>query len=155
MLGQPIKSFIESISSGSASGLDEPCPASNGVKSELVSNFGRSHGSWKILLVSKHKNHSVLEFFFWKHFVELFSCIIHSISVIAIYNEDKALSVLVIVSPERSDFVLTTYIPNCEGNVFLVDCLHIETNRWNCGHYFSQFEFVEDGGLTSSIETDH
>ena len=37
------------------------------------------------------------------------------------------LSVLKIVSPEGSDFVLATHIPNSEADVLVLHCLHIET----------------------------
>ena len=37
------------------------------------------------------------------------------------------LCVLEIVSPEGSDFVLATHIPNSEADVLVFHCLHIET----------------------------
>lgn len=39
------------------------------------------------------------------------------------------LCVLKVVSPKRSDLVLTTNIPNCETDVLVFDCLNIEP--WN------------------------
>lgn len=37
------------------------------------------------------------------------------------------LCVLEVVSPQRSDLVLTTDIPNCEADVLVLNGLHIET----------------------------
>ena len=37
------------------------------------------------------------------------------------------LSVLVIMSPERSDFVLSADVPDGEGNVFVFDGFDVET----------------------------
>lgn len=37
------------------------------------------------------------------------------------------LCVLEVVSPQRSDLVLTTDIPNCEADVLVLNRLHIET----------------------------
>lgn len=36
------------------------------------------------------------------------------------------LCILEVMSPERSDFVLTTYIPYCETNIFILDRLYIK-----------------------------
>lgn len=37
------------------------------------------------------------------------------------------LCVLEVVSPQRSDLVLTTDVPNCETDVLILDCLHVKT----------------------------
>ncbi len=37
------------------------------------------------------------------------------------------LCVLEVVSPKRSDLVLTTDVPNCETDVLVLDCLHVKT----------------------------
>ena len=37
------------------------------------------------------------------------------------------LCVLEVVSPQRSDLVLTTDVPDCETDVLVLDCLHIKT----------------------------
>lgn len=36
------------------------------------------------------------------------------------------LCVLEVVSPQRSDLVLTANIPNCEADVLVFDCLHVK-----------------------------
>ena len=47
--------------------------------------------------------------------------------VITVYNEDKSLGVLEIMSPQRSDLILTTHIPNCETDVFVFHSFNVET----------------------------
>ena len=87
--------------------------------------------------------------------MELFSGIINSVSIVGVNDEDKTLGVLIVVSPEESNLVLTAYIPHCETDVLVVNSLDIEANGWNGGDDLTELELVEDGGLTSSIETDH
>ena len=46
--------------------------------------------------------------------------------VIAVDHEDEALSVLEVMSPQGSDFVLTTHVPDSETDVLVFNSLHIE-----------------------------
>lgn len=46
------------------------------------------------------------------------------------------------MTPKRSDLVLTTDIPDCEGDVLIFDGLHVETNRRNSRDDLSQLELV-------------
>ncbi|KAJ6535005.1 hypothetical protein B0H19DRAFT_1184694 [Mycena capillaripes] len=61
---------------------------------------------------------------------------------------------------QPTNHVLTTDVPHGEGNVLLLDSLDrgettwTLTDRWNGGENLSQLQLVQDGGLTSSIETD-
>lgn len=75
----------------------------------------------------------------------------------------------------RTDLVLTTYIPDGERDVLVLDGLHVEsydddevevsraakeeygkalTNRRNRGHHFSELQLVQDSRLTSSVQSD-
>jgi hypothetical protein len=40
-------------------------------------------------------------------------------------------------------------------DVLVFHCFHVETNGWNGGHDFAEFEFVQDGRLSRCVETDH
>ena len=60
---------------------------------------------------------------------------------------------LKIMTPERSNFILTANIPNSEADVLVLDCLHIKSNCRNSCHDFSQLELVQDCCLSSSIQT--
>jgi hypothetical protein len=59
------------------------------------------------------------------------------------------------MSPEGTDFVLTTDIPHCETDVFVFHSFDIESNGWNSSDNFTQLQFVQDGGFTSGIESNH
>nr|GMD20777.1 cytochrome P450 CYP749A22-like [Ipomoea batatas] len=58
------------------------------------------HCIWKILFVSKYKQHSITELIFIQHPMQFISCLHNTISIIAINNKDEALHVLEIVPPE-------------------------------------------------------
>ena len=70
---------------------------------------------------------------------------VHAIAVVGVDDEDKALSAREVVSPERTDLVLTTDIPDVEFGVLVCDCLDVETDGRDCCHVLVQLEFVEDG----------
>jgi hypothetical protein len=59
------------------------------------------------------------------------------------------------VSPQWSDFVLTSDVPNGKADVLVLDGFDVETNGGNGGDDFSELQFVQDSGLTGGIETDH
>ena len=78
--------------------------------------------------------------------------------------------------PERTDLVLSSDVPDGEGDVLVLYRLDVETWRWQARHCqrartravrrliptdgrdsrdnFTELELVQDGGLTSGIETD-
>ena len=56
---------------------------------------------------------------------------IDTIRVVGIDDKNETLGVLVVVTPERSNLVLTTDIPNGEGNVLVLDGFHVEANGGN------------------------
>lgn len=87
------------------------------------------------------------------HLFELLGRLLHTLSIIAVHHKDQTLRtnkhrqsepgqmvplmvlvlvlvlylcVLEVVSPQRSDLVLTTNIPNCETDVLVLDRLNVE-----------------------------
>ena len=56
------------------------------------------------------------------------------------------------MSPEGPDLVLTTHIPHGEADVLVLDSLHVEADGGDGGHNLTQLQFVQDGGLTSSVQ---
>jgi hypothetical protein len=48
-----------------------------------------------------------------------------------------------------------TDVPNGEVDVLVLHSLNIETDGRNCCDDFAELQLVENGGLTSSIETNH
>jgi len=54
-----------------------------------------------------------------------------------------------------SYLVLTTNIPNSEANVLVLNSFNIKSYGGDGGDDLAELELVEDGGLTSRVETNH
>lgn len=55
-------------------------------------------------------------------------CFVDSLSVLTVDDENKALGASVIVSPQRTDLVLTSNVPNVELDILVCDRLDIKTD---------------------------
>merc|ERR1740133_497426 len=153
--GHPINSFIQTITSCCTSRLDEPLPIPQSTESKLLGDFSSWHRIWQILLICKHQHNGFAHFLFIQHLVQLLSCILGPLSIIAVNYKNQTVGALEVVPPERADPVLPTHIPHCEADVFVLHGFHIEANCWDCCHHFPKFELVEDCGFTSCIQADH
>lgn len=125
------------------------------MEAELVSDLGSGHGAWEILLVGEDQKDSLAEFLLGEHLVELFASIIDSVAIVGVNDEDEALSVLVVVSPEESNLVLTADVPHGERDVLVLDSLDVEADSGDSSDDLAKLELVENGGLTSGVKTDH
>lgn len=81
----------------------------------------------QILLVGENKEESIAEFIFVQHALQLFPGLDDTVTIVAVDHEDNTLGVLEVVSPERTDLVLTTDIPHGKLNVLVLDGLDVET----------------------------
>ena len=59
------------------------------------------------------------------------------------------------MAPESADLVLASDVPDGEGDVLVLDGLDVEADGRDGGDDLTELELVEDGGLASSVETDH
>lgn len=88
-------------------------------------------GAWKtygkILLVGEDKEDGVAELILVQHALKFFASLNNTVAIVAIDDEDDALGVLEVMSPEGTDLVLTTDIPDGELNVLVLDGLDVET----------------------------
>ena len=155
VLGEPVETFVETITSYGTGGLDEPCSSSDGVKSKLIGNFWASEGTWQVLLVGEHEQYGILKLLLSEHLVELFAVLFDSVSIIGVNDVDESLGVGVVVSPEKSDLVLTTDVPHVEGDVLVLNSLNVESNCWDGVDDLTELQLVEDSCLSGGIETDH
>jgi hypothetical protein len=80
----------------------------------------------QILLVGKDKENGIPELILVQHTLELLSGLDDTITIIAIDDEDDTLGVLEVMSPERTDLVLSTDIPHGELDVLVLDSLDVE-----------------------------
>lgn len=60
--------------------------------------------------------------------MEFLLCFINSLPVLTVDDENETLGAGVIVSPQWTDLVLTSNVPNVELDVLVCDRLDIETN---------------------------
>jgi len=51
--------------------------------------------------------------------------------------------------------LLTTDVPNGEGDVLVFDGLDVEADGGDGGDDLAEFELVKNGGLTGGVQTDH
>lgn len=153
--GKPLETLVEAISRGGAGGLNVPAAMSQAVKAELVGDFGSVHGVGKILLVGKDQENGVAELVLVEHALKLFAGLNDTVTIVAIDDKDDTLGVLEVVSPEGTDLVLTTDIPDGELNVLVLDGLDVEADGRDSSDNLTKLELVENGGFTGGIETDH
>lgn len=59
------------------------------------------------------------------------------------------------MSPQRSNLILSSNIPNIELNVLVCNSLDVKSDGWDGGDVLVQAQSVEDCGLSGGIETQH
>jgi hypothetical protein len=90
---------------------------------ETVETYG------KILLVGKDQEESISQLVLVEHALQLLAGLDDTVTIVAVDDEDDTLGVLEVMSPERTDLVLTADIPDGELNVLVLDSLDVETCR--------------------------
>ena len=104
------------------------------MKTQFIRHLRRRHGIGKILLIGKDEKNGIAQFIFIEHSVHFITCGIDTVGIVGVDYEDESLGILVVVSPEGTDLVLTTDIPYGEGDVLVFDGFDIETNCGDGGH---------------------
>lgn len=85
------------------------------------------HAHRQVLLVGKDQEQCVPQLVLVQHTLQFLTSLCHAVAVVAVDNKDDTLSVLEIMPPQWSDFVLSTNIPHGKLNVFVLDSLNIES----------------------------
>lgn len=152
---QPLQTLVQTVSGGGTSGLDVPWSLSDGMQAQLLGDLCSVHGIRQVLLVGKHKQQRVSQLVLVKHLLQFLTGLGDTISVVGVNHENDTLSVLEVVSPQRSDLILSTDIPDGERDVLVLDSLDVETDGWNGGDDLTQLQLVQDGGFTGGIQADH
>lgn len=78
------------------------------------------------MLVGEHQEKGVPELILVEHALQLLAGLGHTVTVVAVDDEDDTLGVLEVVSPQRTDLVLSTDIPDSELDVTVLDGLDVE-----------------------------
>lgn len=78
------------------------------------------------MLVCENKEEGISKLILVEHALQLFPSLDNSVTIVAVNDEDDTLSILEIMSPQRTDLVLSTNIPDSELNVLIFDGLDIK-----------------------------
>lgn len=142
LIGQPVQTLVQTGTLSGTGGLDVPSSVAEAVQTQFVGEFTDDHRVWKILFVRKNQKNRLLQLLLLHHLSELLSRLCYSLSVVAVHHEDQTLCVLEVVSPQRTDLVLTADVPHCETDVLVLHRLHIKTDSRDGGDDLSELQFV-------------
>jgi hypothetical protein len=78
------------------------------------------------LLVGENKEEGISKLILIEHALQLFPSLNNSVTIVAVDNEDDTLGILEVMSPQRTDLVLSTNVPDRELNVLIFDSLDIK-----------------------------
>lgn len=96
-------------------------------KRDQVGQHPNKEGTYrKILLVGKDQEDSVAELVLVEHALQLLAGLDDTVAIVGVDDEDDALGVLEVVSPQGADLVLPTDIPHGELDVAVLDGLDVE-----------------------------
>lgn len=87
------------------------------------------------------------------HISQLIFSFCYSLCVTRVYHENKPLGILIVMTPQWPNFVLTTNIPYSKTNVFVLDCLHVKSDGRYCGHDLSQFKLIKYSSFPGGVES--
>lgn len=97
------------------------------VKTQPVRQFRGTHRIRQVLLVREDEKSRVSELVLVEHLVQLLLRLLNALAIVGVHDEDQSLRVLEVVSPERTDLVLTADVPHCERDVLVLHRLDVES----------------------------
>lgn len=104
-----------------------PSALPQAVQAKLIRDLSSVHGVRQILLVGEDEQQSISQLVLVQHSLQLLAGLDDTVTIVAVDDEDDALRVLEVMSPQRSDLVLSTHIPHRELDVLVLDRLDVET----------------------------
>jgi hypothetical protein len=81
---------------------------------------------WQILLVGENQENGIPQLVLVQHALQFLPSLNNTVAIVAVNNEDDALGVLEVMSPQGSNLVLSTNIPYGELNVLVFHGLNVE-----------------------------
>lgn len=89
--------------------------------------------------------------------VEFLASLFHSILVTAVHHEHQSSCISVVMLPVRPHLLLPPHVPHSQagGAPVRLQCLHVEAYRWHRHHILVEHQFVQKGGFSSSVQTQH
>ena len=88
----------------------------------------RQHTSRQILLVCKHEEQTVLHLPITQNPMQLLFRLVYPLSILAVHDEHETLCPSVVVSPQRSNLVLSADVPHVEFDIFIRHRLDVKTD---------------------------
>jgi len=155
LAGKPVETFEETVTGGLASALDIPLPLPQVGQTKLLGDLLSAHLVGEILFVLEDQQILVPHLIFLEHPVHLVPLFADPVPIVGVDNEDETLGVLVVVPPEGPDLVLTPDVPHGEVRVLVFDGFDVEPDGGDGGHDLTEFQLIQDGGLTLGIKTNH
>ena len=108
-----------------------------------------------VLLIRVDEQNTLLELLLAHELRELLPRLLQPLRVCRVDYEDERLGVLVVVSPQMPNRVLTAHIPDHELNVLEGDRLNIKAEGGLRFGLLSKLELIEDGRLARRIKAKH
>lgn len=124
---QPAETFMQALTSRGSSWLNMPRALMTISQSELLDNFTSTHGLGQVLFVGQNEQDSVTKLVFIQHAIKFVTRNGNTVTIVAIDDKDNTLRVVVVVTPEGTNAVLTTNVPNSEASRLEGDSFNIET----------------------------
>ena len=149
--GQKIEAFIKAFSLACACTLNIPLSLTEVTQLEDFLEFGGGDGVGEILFVGVDEESGILEVVVAEGVFEFSSSFLDTGAVGAVDNVDDAVSVLVVVAPERTEASLTTDVETLELEVLVFDSVDVEADCGDCGLSFAELELTKDSGLTGGV----
>ncbi len=116
---EPVEALVQALSGGGDGGLDVPVSLRQRVQSQRIGDLSSVHRVRQILLVGEDQQDGVPKVVLVEHLVQLLLRLVDAILIVRVNDENEALGVLEVVSPQRSDLGLTTDVPHRERNVLV------------------------------------
>jgi len=132
-----------------------PISITDASQTHLLLDLRRLHCICQILLVSENEYDGFSHFSVVDDPMEFLSGLLDSIAVVAVHHENQALSSHVVMTPQRTNLVLTSNVPNVEFDVFVVDCFYVESYCGNGVDMLAKFQLVQDGRFSGCVQTQH
>ena len=103
LIREPVETLVETLTVRGDGALDTPPTITESTHAELVGDLGGIHGIREILFVREYQEGSIPQVLLIEHALQLLSRLADTVPVVGIHDEDEALSVGEVVSPERTD----------------------------------------------------
>ena len=152
---KPIKTLTKAITSSRTCTLALPRPVRDRVETKTAAQVLWLDRVWKVLFVGIDKKNRITKLIFFKELVQFIASFVDPVDVIRVDDEDQTLCVVVVVSPQRPNTILTANIPDVEVEALVLNRFDIESDRRDCRHMLAKLQLVQDRCLSCSIESQH